>query len=158
MNDDLRSYPFDDEYKNLIRDFSLLLHSIVKTIDIYGLKKLYLQKHKEGVEQFFEKYLSKDFKSEICLVYIKKFKKFKENLFTFLDYDDVPWNNNNAENAIKAFAAYRKINDGAFTESGIKQYLILLSIYETCIYKNINFLDFLRSGETDFDTFKKNNY
>ena len=75
-----------------------------------------------------------------------------------MDYDDVPWNNNNAENAIKAFAAYRKINDGAFTESGIKQYLILLSIYETCIYKNINFLDFLRSGETDFDTFKKNNY
>ena len=156
MNDDLRSYPFDDEYKNLIRDFSLLLQSIVKTIDIYGLKKLYLQKHKEEVKQFFEKYLSKDFKSEICLVYIKKFKKFKENLFTFLDYDDVPWNNNNAEHAIKAFAAYRKINDGTFTESGIKQYLILLSIYETCIYKNINFLDFLRSGETDFDTFKKN--
>ena len=48
------------------------------------------------------------------------------------------------------------MNDGAFTESGIKQYLILLSIYETCIYKNINFLDFLRSDETDFDTFKKN--
>ena len=121
MNDDLRSYPFDDEYKNLIRDFSLLLQSIVKTIDIYGLKKLYLQKHKEEVKQCFEKYLSKDFKSEICLVYIKKFKKFKESLFTFLDYDNVPWNNNNAEHAIKAFAAYRKINDGTFTESGIKQ-------------------------------------
>ncbi|MFM1841355.1 MAG: hypothetical protein RLZZ490_86, partial [Cyanobacteriota bacterium] len=51
---------------------------------------------------------------------------------------------------------YRKITDGGFTESGNKQYLILLSIYETCVYKNINFLDFLRSGETDFDTFKKN--
>jgi len=70
-----------------------------------------------------------------------------------LDYDGVPWNNNNAEHAIKTFAMYRKMNDGTFTENGIRQYLILLSVYETCKYKDINFLEFLLSGETDIDNF-----
>jgi hypothetical protein len=27
-------------------------------------------------------------------------------MFTFLDFDDIPWNNNNAEHAIKAFANF----------------------------------------------------
>ena len=32
-------------------------------------------------------------------------------------------------------------------EKGIGEYLTLLSICETCKYKGIRFLDFLRSGE-----------
>lgn len=155
MNDDLRRYPFDDEYKAFIKDFSVLLQSIVKTIDAYGLKKLHLGKHKKEVKDFFKKYLSKDFKSEISLGYIKKIKKFKDSLFTFLDYDDVPWNNNNAEHAIKTFAMFRKLSDGTFTENGIRQLLILISIYETCKYKDVNFLKFLLSGRTDIDDFKR---
>jgi len=75
----------------------------------------------------------------------------RNKLFTFLDYDGVPWNNNNAESAIKAFAKYRKIADGTFTENGIKQYLILLSVYQTCRYKGIDFLKFMLSKETDID-------
>ena len=35
-----------------------------------------------------------------------------------LDHDGVPWNNNNAEHAVKAFAYYREIADGQFTEDG----------------------------------------
>ena len=30
-------------------------------------------------------------------------------MFTFLDFDDVPWNNNNAEHAVKAFVSLRRI-------------------------------------------------
>jgi hypothetical protein len=55
--------------------------------------------------------------------------------------------------AIKAFAALRKNIDGMSTGKGIREYLILLSIYETCQYKGVGFLDFLRSGETDIDGF-----
>jgi hypothetical protein len=98
------------------------------------------------------KVLSKKYKSEIATQYQKKFKKYKEKLFTFLEHDNVPWNNNNAENAIKAFAAYRKIADGCFTEKGIKSYLILLSIYQTCKYRNADFLKFLLSKKTDIES------
>ena len=36
---------------------------------------------------------------------------------------------------------------------GIEEYLILLSICQTCKYSGLDFLDFLRSGETDIGAF-----
>jgi hypothetical protein len=80
-------------------------------------------------------------------------EKNRDTLFTFLDHDGVPWNNNNAEHAIKAFAFLRRDFAGLSTEKGIKEYLILLSVCETCKFKGINFLDFLRSGEKDVHAF-----
>jgi len=43
--------------------------------------------------------------------------KYGSRLFTFLDYDGVPWNNNNAEHAIKGFGEDRRFADGRFTET-----------------------------------------
>jgi hypothetical protein len=57
--------------------------------------------------------------------------------------------------AIKAFAALRKGLGGTSSEKGMGEYLTLLSICETCKYKGIRFLDFLRSGEQDIDVFIK---
>jgi hypothetical protein len=74
-------------------------------------------------------------------------------MFTFLDFNDVPWNNNNAEHAVKAFATVRRIIEGPTTEKGLREFLILLSICETCKCKNVDFLDFLRSGTKDIDAF-----
>ena len=68
-------------------------------------------------------------------------------MFTFLDYDGVPWNNTNAEHAIKRFAKYRRNTDGYFTERSLKEYLILASVLETCEFNNVNALKFLLSGE-----------
>lgn len=42
---------------------------------------------------------------------------------TFLNYDGVPWNNNNAEHAIKAFAGLRDVIAGSSTEKGTDEYL-----------------------------------
>ena len=36
---------------------------------------------------------------------------------------------------------------------GIQEYLVLLSISETCKYRGLSFLDFLRSGEMEVDAF-----
>jgi hypothetical protein len=72
-------------------------------------------------------------------------------MFTFLDFDDVPWNNNNAEHAIKAFVSLRRVIEGKTTEKGLRDFLILLSICETCKYKGAEFLTFLRSGAGDID-------
>ena len=82
-----------------------------------------------------------------------RLQKNRNKLFTFLDFDDIPWNNNNAEHAIKAFASLRRVIEGKTTEKGLRDFLILLSICETCKYKNVDFLDFLRSGSKDIDDF-----
>jgi hypothetical protein len=66
----------------------------------------------------------------------------------------VPWNNNNAEHAIKAFARIRNVIGSNSTPKGIREYLVLLSISETCKYKGLNFLSFLSSGEKDIDDYR----
>jgi hypothetical protein len=69
--------------------------------------------------------------------------------------DNIPWNNNNAETAIKSFAAHRRIVDGNFTENSIHKYLTLMSIKQTCRYRGIRFLDFLKSGEKNIDRYSR---
>jgi hypothetical protein len=126
---------------------------IIGTVDRYGLRKIHLQKHKKDVEKFYTSIFLCHYSSDIALKYQKRFSKYRDRLFTFLDFDNIPWNNNNAEHAIKGFAAYRNIADSQFTENGIQQYLTLFSIYQTCHYKGIDFLKFLLSKETDIDKY-----
>jgi hypothetical protein len=87
--------------------------------------------------------------------YQKRFIKNEGTLFTFLDHDGVPWNNNNAEHAIKYFAYYREVTDGQMKETGLSDYLVLLSIYETCKYRGVSFLKFLLSQEVDVEAFSR---
>ena len=155
LNDDLLRQPFNEELKELVRDFAVLLKPMIETVDRFGLKAHFLRKHKLFVERFYKGLSKRDCQSAITIYYKKRFEKNRDKLFTFLDHDGVPWNNNNAEHAIKAFAALRKGLGGTSSEKGIGEYLTLLSICETCKYKGIRFLDFLRSGEQDIDVFIK---
>jgi hypothetical protein len=91
---------------------------------------------------------SNNFVSETANKYKKRFQKSGTKMFTFLDHDGVPWNNNNAEHAIKRFAKYRRMADGLFTERTLNEYLILATIFETCEFNNVNVLKFLLSKET----------
>jgi len=149
MNGDLRKNPFDAEFKVMLQDFGVLMRSIVSTIDKYGLKSRFLHKHRGDVDGFYRDISTADLHSEVAVQYRDRLNRWKDELFTFLDYDGVPWNNNNAEHAVKAFAIRRKNGSGFFTEAGMKRFLILLSVYETCRYREIDFLAFLRSGRTD---------
>jgi hypothetical protein len=153
INDDLLKNPFDDELKKVASRFTSVLQDIVKTIDRFGLKKIHLNKHKRDVQKFHEEMFGAEFTSDIAQYYQKRIEKYKDKLFVFLDYDGVPWNNNTAENAIKLIAARRKIMGTAFTEDGIKDYLVLLSIYQTLRYRQASFWKFLLSGATNIEAF-----
>ena len=153
MNHDLLNSPFDDEFKSLVSEFGKLLRIIVATIDRYGLKKRHLNKHTDDVERFFRTLGGRQFHSDLAQAYQQRLTKNRERLFTFLRHDSVPWNNNNAEHAFKHYARYREVTDGQMTESGLGDYLVLLSVYQTCKYKGVSFLKFLLSGEKDVDRF-----
>ncbi len=58
-----------------------------------------------------------------------------------------------AENAIKLFASRRNSVRTPFSEDGIRDYLLLLSIYQTLRYRHLSFWKFLISGETDIAMF-----
>lgn len=156
LNGDLLKQPFNTELSELVRDFALLLKPIIDTIDRFGLKAYFLRKHKISVKHFYARLSQQNYESELAVSYKRRFEKNQDKLFTFLDYDNVPWNNNNAEYAIKAFARLRNVIGGTSSDKGIQEYLTLLSIYETCKYKRSSFLGFLRSGEKDIDAFMMN--
>jgi predicted RecB family nuclease len=155
LNGDLFKHPFDPELAELVRDFALILKPMIDTISRFGLKAYFLKKHKKSVAHFYGKLSRQKYESELAGNYKRRFEKNRDKLFTFLDYDNIPWNNNNAEHAIKAFARLRKVIGGTSNDKGIQEYLSLLSIYQTCKYKGISFLDFLRSGEMDIDALVK---
>ena len=153
LNDDMLKHPYDDELRQIVQQFAELLKPIVDTVDQRGLKKYFLKKHLSDVNRFYKWLLAQQWQSEMATKCTQRFDKNQKKLFTFLSYDGVPWNNNNAEHAMKAFAALRDVIEGTATPSGIEEYLILLSISETCRYKNVDFLEFLRSREKDINAF-----
>jgi len=153
INDDLLQHPFDEELKELARRYTLTLKPMVETIDKHGLKTKFLSKHKRNAEAFLHWIGKQEVTSEVAQGYKSRIEKYGERLFTFLDYDGVPWNNNNAENALKLVASRRRLFGTSVSEAGLKDYLVFLSIYQTLRRKGISLLRFLLSGETDLEKF-----
>jgi hypothetical protein len=142
----------------MVSDFGGLLKRIIDTVHKYGLKKFHLARHKKEVETFFLQIFNSEYKSKLAQKYQLRFQKYKNKLFTFLDYDEVPRNNNLAEHAIKHLARYRRNVDGLFSEKGLQEYLILLSIYQTCKYNGLKFFQFLLSKEKNIFQYRKTFY
>jgi hypothetical protein len=153
MNDDLMASPYDEEFKALAGEFGKLLRSVVDTIDKFGLKRRHLHKHKAEVARFCRDLAARAYRSELAEAYQKRLAKNEGRLFTFLDHDHVPWNNNAAEHAIKAVARFRELYDGQMGADGLSEHLVFLSVYQTCKYRGIGFLKFLLSREGDVAAF-----
>jgi Transposase IS66 family len=148
INEDLLKHPFNEELRFVAQRFGTVLRGVVEAIDRHGLKKFYLQKHKGSAQEFLSEVASLDCLTEVGSALKKRIDKNKDKLFTFLDHDGVPWNNNNAEHAVRAFTRLRN-GMATSTPKGTTDYCILLSLQQTLRCRGIEFLEFLRSGRTD---------
>lgn len=145
LNDDLWKHPYDIEYEKFILELRNLIIPIFATIEKYGSKKRHFNKFRKKIDEFFHKVIMNEgYNSEITLKYQTRLKKHWKNLFTFLAFDDIPWNNNMAERGIRHLAVQRKIS--THFNNGIKNYLLFLGIMQTCRFQNKSFLKFLLSG------------
>lgn len=153
INGDLLKNQLNQEFKNFAVNFGHLLRNILETVNKYGLKKRNLSKHRREIQHYFSKLNITEFETELASGYQIRLLKNKEKLFTFIEYNGIPWNNNNAENAIKVFAYSRKLTKNQLKEKGMSNYLVWLSILQTCKYRGINFFEFLKSGETNIEKF-----
>ena len=154
MNQQILDNPFDYELQSITQPFGGLLRGIMSTVDGHGLKSRYLNRHSRAVTEFFQFISKQSFRSEAATALQERLIRNQERLFTFIGRDGVPWNNNSAENAIKQFAYYREGTVGVMSEPGLSDYLVLLSIYQTCRYKQISFLKFLLAKQRDIDAFR----
>jgi hypothetical protein len=145
INELVLKYPFNSELADITNRFGTLLRNIVESIDRWGLKARHLRKHKREADKVLSDVEAFKCSSEAAVGLRRRLCKNGAKLFTFLDFDGVPWNNNNAEHAVRAFTRLRNMMTSS-TVKGTKDYAVLLSIQQTLKYRNLNFLEFLRSG------------
>jgi predicted RecB family nuclease len=153
LNDDLMRAPQDAGLAELAREFAGVFTPIIETIDRFGLKRRFLSKHKLQAARFLKKVAGTTFQSKVVAGYQRRLAKSGAKLFTFLSHDGVSWNNNVAENAIKVFASRRRVMGSTFTEKGIADYLLFLSIYATLRRKGLSFMKYLQSTEENVKAF-----
>lgn len=153
LNNDLWKHPFHNEFEQFVVAVRDLIVPIFDDVERFGLKSRNLRKHRKRVDLFYKHTIEgRQTQSDLIEKYNKRFRHYREELFTLLSYDGIPWNNNTAERAIRHFAIQRKIS-GSFYNNGALQYLRLLGIAQTCRFQSKSFLRFLLSGEKDIDRY-----
>ena len=144
MNDDLWKYPFDIEYEKIVLELRNLIIPIFESIAKYGSKKYHLNKLKKSIIKFYDNIIiNKNYNSDIAIKYQKRLEKYWNRLFTFIEYDNVPWNNNMAERRLRHLAVQRKIS--SHFNNGIHVYLLFLGIMQTRRFQKKSFFKFLLS-------------
>jgi transposase len=76
-----------------------------------------------------------------CKRFVKRLRRERGMLFTFLEEDGVEWNNNAAERALRSSVVIRKITYGNQSDEGAHAHAVLMSIKETCGLRKENFFD-----------------
>jgi transposase len=77
-----------------------------------------------------------------CGRLIKRLKRERGMLFTFLEEDGVDWNNNAAERALRSSVVIRKITYGNQSDEGAAAHAVLMSVRQTCGLRKENFFDY----------------
>jgi transposase-like protein len=154
LNEDLWDNPFNAEFEAFVLDVRNLILPILEAASEYGLKKRNLGKFKKTVARFYDKAIYKRiYESDVTRTYQKRFERYRESLFLFLEHDNIPWNNNMAERAIRELAVQRKVA-GSFFKRVAPQYLLLLGLAQTCRFQGKSFLKFLLARQRDVDAFQ----
>ena len=154
LNNDLWRRPFDTELDTFVSDVRDLVVPILEAANKYGLRKRNFRKFTKSVDSFYRRVItSRMYRSEPVRIYQRRFRRYRQSLFTFLEYDGIPWNNNMGERALRYLTVQRKIS-GSFYESHAPAYLLLLGLAQTCRFQSKSVLNFLLSGEKDVDAFK----
>lgn len=154
LNEDLWKFPFDEELQKFVSAVKDLIVPIIEAIDRWGLKVKHLRRFKKQVDKFYVTVIEgRAYALDVTQKYQKRFVRYRESLFSFLEADGIPWNNNTAERAIRHLAVQRKIS-GRLYRRGAVGYLELLGIAQTCRFQEKSFLKFLLSKETDVDGFQ----
>lgn len=74
----------------------------------------------------------------------RKLKKWKDEVFTFLFYPDVPYDNNGSEQSIRNVKVKKKVSGSFRSERGSEIFAILRSVIDTTIKKGGNPFETIR--------------
>jgi transposase len=135
---------FEEKYEsNWASNFKRMLYqSLELKKQLKEVDYLYPIKEKKEILDDFEKMLKQTIpeKQNDLVAFHKRITKYKDYLFVFLEYYDVPPDNNGSERAIRNIKVKQKISGHFKTENGAQIYAIIRSITDTCIKNSQNIL------------------
>jgi transposase len=135
---------FEEKYEsNWASNFKRMLYqSLELKKQLKEVDYLYPIKEKKEIQDDFEKMLQQTIpeKQNDLVAFHKRITKYKDYLFVFLEYYDVPPDNNGSERAIRNIKVKQKISGHFKTENGAQIYAIIRSITDTCIKNRQNIL------------------
>jgi len=129
-------FPFAKRLRRILRD-SIRVGERVKSRDRRLRAKRRLESRVDALLSSCS--LSKE---KNCRRLIKRLKRERGMLFTFLEEDGVDWNNNAAERALRSSVVIRKITYGNQSDEGARAHAVLMSVRETCSLRKENFFDY----------------
>ena len=86
----------------------------------------------------------RDPKDETIKRLLKRCEKYKGQLFTYLQHEGMPPDNNQAERSLRKFARQRKISGDFKSGDVLRNYAMYLSFFMTCQANGLEFDEFLR--------------
>ena len=84
--------------------------------------------------------------NDILQEIIKKVKRQKPRILTFVEHSGAPCHNNYGEFLIRIGVLKRKISGGSVSAEGANAYAILLTIYVTCKLRGISFPQYVKKA------------
>ena len=142
------------QYKNPGPEFISFAKQLKRIIydshDVAKIKSEFQRIHaKKNLERRISYIISKSYTEKHCIRFVKRLKREREMLFTFL-ITGTDSHNNTAERAIRPNVIIRKITNGHRTIHGADSHKILMSVKETCRLRGLNFHDYSLEYLVDF--------
>ncbi|MGH2613083.1 MAG: IS66 family transposase, partial [Rhabdochlamydiaceae bacterium] len=131
------------QYKNPGKEFASFAKRLQKIL--YDSQKYGSMSNKEradakkNLERRIADMVSNKYTERNCMRFVKRLRREKKMLFTFLD-TKTDYHNNAAERAIRPNVVIRKITNGHRSDDGATSHKILMSVKETCRPEGFEFL------------------
>jgi transposase len=77
---------------------------------------------------------------------VKRLRRYRQTIFTFLDYPEVPSDNNHAKREIRPAVIMRKNSQGNRSGNGANAQAIFISVYRTPKLRGLDPLDTIVSA------------
>lgn len=144
----MKRYSADESIVNWCRQLRNLLKSAVELHKDYQAKKCSRRKFlksRKNIMSSLEIFKFPNVLKEQLPRIAKRIIRHKDELFTFLFYEDIPFHNNHAEQQIRPNVLLRKITFGNRSISGVVNHNILMSIMQTAKLNKKNTLEIFKN-------------
>ena len=111
-----------------------------------GLSELVFQRRLKALEQRLDALLEWKSPNDTLKAVIKKVRRQKEHILTFITHEGAPHHNNYGEYIIKKGVVKRKMSGGSMSAEGARAYACIQSVAMTCQLRGISFHRFLKAS------------